>query len=532
LKLRSYAWLGLAGLVACHARGVGSGADQPLTEENPGQWSSPIALPVYTVHAALMPTTGKVLFYSGDAEVGLPLESYVWDPATGSTEKQTLDENLFCSGAAILEDGRVLVLGGATTPGSPIASAHIFDPSTSTWSKTVPMSRARWYPTAVKLADGRVLAVSGRGGEDGIEVYDPTANAWTTVDGVSHSFVEYYPSLHLLPTGEIFNSGTGWTQRLATPTGFIAMTGPASGAWHDLGQQSFPDREEGTAVLHVDTSGDAARAEVMVIGGGLGPNLPPVVADAGADGDDVDAVSPPPVLPTPAGALSNRASVETIDLSDLSAAPTWQRAADLHFGRTNVNAVVLPDGSTLVVGGQTNGKFAFEPGMVLTPELYDPRTGSWRALAPMKTGREYHSVAVLLPDGRVTASGGVNPALGGVAGDQMSMEIFSPPYLFKGPRPKVTLAPAAIVYGAAFDVGVDVPGAIESAALIAPQAVTHHTDGNQRYVRLKILGSDEGVVHLRAPANGNLAPPGFYMLFLVNKDGVPSEARFVRIGKG
>jgi Domain of unknown function (DUF1929)/Glyoxal oxidase N-terminus/Galactose oxidase, central domain len=467
-----------------------------------GKWAPPVDLPVYAVHASLLPTTGNVLFYSGDAQIGLPLESFVWDPSTGKTTRQTFDENLFCSGLSLLDDGRVFVIGGAEDLGVGMASAHIFDPATSKWTKKATMRMPRWYPTANKLADGRILATSGRGGESSIEVYDPKTDQWKIVDGIKHTFDEYYPSLHLLPTGELFNSGTGWEQKRAAPTGLVKLTSATRGSWKDFGQQQFPDRQEGAAVLSIDTTTSPPKTVVMVIGGGLG---------------------------------DSRNTVETTDLTSLAAPAVWKRAADMHFGRTNVSAVVLPNGTTLAIGGQTKGKKEKEPGVVLTPELYNPVTNVWTKLAVMKKPRQYHSVAVLLPDGRVIAAGGINPAIASDkerAGDQFNMEIYSPPYLFNGKRPSVTSAPASAIYGATIDVGIDVPAAdIASVTLVSPQAVTHHTDGDQRFVRLKVLGAVGGKLQVAVPANGNIAPPGFYMLFAVNQRGVPSIAKIIHLAK-
>lgn len=472
-----------------------------------GKWAAPVALPVFAVHAALLPTTGKVLFFSGDAQIDLPLDSFVWDPATGATTRQTYGENLFCSGLTLLDDGRVLTIGGAADLGVGMASAYIFDPATSTWTKKAPMRKPRWYPTAIKMADGRVLGVSGRGGETAVEVYDPKINRWEVVAGLTHPFDEYYPALHLLPTGEIFNSGAGWTQRREAPTGLIKLTGPARGTWKSFGQQEFPDRQEGAAVLSVDATTTPPKVVVTMIGGGLGTD---------------------PAQP------SNRGTVETIDLSNLAAPPQWKRAHDLHFGRTNVNAVVLPNGTILAIGGQTKGKKQHDPGAVKVPELYDPLTDKWTDMPPMKNPRQYHSTTILLPDGRVVAAGGIIPEIATDKtreGDQFNLEIFSPPYLSATSRPSVTTAPAKVVYGSTFEVGIDVPAAdIQQVTLLTPQAVTHHTDGDQRFVRLKVVSSAAGKLQVAAPANGNIAPPGFYMLSVVNQKGIPSVSKFVHVG--
>jgi hypothetical protein len=203
--------------------------------------------------------------------------------------------------------------------------------------------------------------------------------------------------------------------------------------------------------------------------------------------------------------------------------------ADLNFPRTNVNAVLLPDGTILVIGGQRNGKWASDPSAVLEAEIYDPQANTWTPTAPMSFPRQYHSVAVLLPDGRVLSAGGVDPRPGAPFRDQRAMEIFYPPYLSLGARPAISAAPASATYGASFN--VDTPNAygIDSVAFLRPASVTHHTDGGQRYIKLPITARTAARLTVRTPANGNIAPPGYYMLSIVDANGVPSEAAWLRL---
>jgi plastocyanin len=375
-----------------------------------GSWQSAPDSPIFVVHAAVL-HTGKVLLFSGGAEAGYPLESRVWDPATFTMTTQNFGVDLFCSGHAFLADGRVCVMGGA--PGGVVRQTNIFDPIAETWTRVKDMSQTRWYPTAVTLEDGRILAVSGQVAP--VEVYDPAADTWTTVAGADRYFSELYPSLHLLPSGEVFYSRAGWAAATGTHSGYLRFSGPAAAAWTDLGQQRFYDREEGTAVLQIDDTATSPDARIFVIGGGV----------------------------TGIMAVRNPQSVEAIDVSALSPAPSWVGLHDMHFPRTNVNGTLLPDGSILAVGGQRAGKWATDPQPVMQPEIYDPRTDTWTLMAPMQHPRQYHSSAVLLPDGRVLVAGGVDPTKGGPpARDQRYLEVFSPPYLMRGPRPSVPPSPA------------------------------------------------------------------------------------------
>jgi hypothetical protein len=336
-----------------------------------------------------------------------------------------------------------------------------------------------------------------------VEIYDPGTNTWQTVVGADRYFPELYPSLHLLPSGEIFYSRAGWTAAAGTQTAYLKMTGASAGSWTNAGQQQFYDRQEGTAVIQIDASGAQIATRIFVIGGG---------------------VSGSP-------AVRNPQSLETIDVSNLSPAPSWNRGPDMQYPRTNVNGTLLPDGTILVIGGQRAGKWnPTDPQPVLQPEIYDPKTGTWTTMAPMQHPRQYHSEAVLLPDGRVLSSGGVDPTKGGPpARDQRYLEIFSPPYLSRGPLPAITAAPANVGYGADFNVDTPDAGRIESVALLRPCAMTHHTDAGQRYVRLKITAVAANRVTVHAPDNGRIAPPGYYMLFLVDTSGIPSPARFIKV---
>lgn len=464
-----------------------------------GTWTPLADSPIFAVHAAVL-RTGRVLLWSGTAEADYPTQSYLFDPVANTyTGPQAYTDDLFCAGQTFLPDGRVLVAGGA--PQGFLAATYIFDPATSSWTRLVghDMNFGRWYPTLVPLSDGRVFAASGRFGNDEMEIFDPVSQNWSIVAGAAKNFSQLYPSLNLLPSGQIFYSRTGWNPMAGTMGARLDFSGPNAGSWTDISALIFPDRQEGASVILIDDTVSPPNVRVIVFGGGV----------SGAN---------------------NKQSCEMIDVTTLTPTPSWVRMADMNFPRTNVNGVLLPDGTVLAIGGQRNGKWAANPDPVLAAEVFDPAANKWTALAAMTNPRQYHSIAVLLPDARVLTAGGVDPTLGGTpARDLRKVEVFSPPYLFKGARPTIISAPAATSYGGSVTVNTPDGLNITSVALMRPAAVTHHTDAGQRYVKLKISAKTAGSVTVTMPGNGFVASPGFYMLFLLSAVGVPSEAAWIHL---
>jgi hypothetical protein len=197
----------------------------------------------------------------------------------------------------------------------------------------------------------------------------------------------------------------------------------------------------------------------------------------------------------------------------------------MHYPRSYHNLTLLPDGTVLASGGETASDGTDLTKAVLPAEIWDPTTQTWTVVASLKTGREYHSTALLLPDGRVLMAGGGQ--LPGRATNMYSGEVYSPPYLFKGTRPAITSAPSVVAYGSSFDVSTPDAASIQKVALIRTPSVTHAFDENQRYIPLSFTAGS-GQLTVQAPPNGNTAPPGYYMLFILNGNGVPSVASFVR----
>jgi len=444
-----------------------------------GSWGEPFYNPAIAIHTSVLPT-GKVLMFSyGTGNPQGPV--WLWDPITNTSEPFPVVDDIFCAGHAFLPDGRLFVAGG-NGPAPPdefrgLACTYIFDPWTEAWTKVEDMEHGRWYPTCIPLADGRIATFSGLNETDGeinedIEVYEPGVG-WQTVGS---AWLPLYPMTLLNTDGDIFYAGPEWR------TGIMSTQ---SWDWDVFYYTNYGWRGTGT---WAPIPGDANR---VIIAGGYGSG------------------------PTN--------TVEIIDLDD--AAPDWQTMTPMHHARVHSNAVILPDSKILVIGGQNTAPWQdsvpYLP--VYDAELYDPSTDTWTLMAPGQIPRLYHSTAVLLPDGRVLA--------GGTDGE-FELEIYSPPYLFKGPRPVITTAPTTIYYGSTFPIEFTSESSQNTACLIRLSSVTHSINMEQRYVDLGDVVESNDPVLMSAPATTADAPAGYYMLFVVDSSGVPSESRMVRLMEG
>ncbi|WP_416402949.1 galactose oxidase-like domain-containing protein [Arthrobacter sp. LFS091] len=457
---------------------AGSGTDPSVV----GSWGPVVAWPEVSIHAALTPT-GKVLTWQGDFSQGG--QQYLLDPVTGNyTQVPSAAVDLFCAGQAVLPDGRILVVGGtATSGGLGIRDVTAFDPTTETWQSLAPMNHPRWYPTATTLADGRVLVTSGANtnSTDIVtipEVYSPTTNSWTDLPGANRN-IPYYPFIYQLPDGRILQAGAS---------------------------------EQATSSLALNISTQQwTTVDARVLDAASIANYAPgkfIKAGSAADGGFT-------------GQSSNTAY--TLDMNAQS--PAWQATASMAFPRSFVNLTNLPDGTVLATGGGTDKSGQDISKAVMPAEIWQPTAGTWSTVAPMSVPRLYHSVAVLLPDGRVFVSGSGGDT--GVA-DQKSYQIYSPPYLFKGPRPSISSVPGSAQYSSTAFIGTPDGARIQSVSLIKTGSVTHAFDQNAVAMNLG-FSQAAGGLNVQMPANGNYAPPGYYLLSIVDGNGVPSTAGMIRL---
>lgn len=438
-----------------------------------GAWSPEETWPTAPTHSVLLPT-GKVLFL-GEFDDGH--HPHLFDPATGAvTPIHSPGYNAFCAGHSRLADGRILFAGGHTAEHVGVADAALFDPVAERWIPLPPMRDQRWYPTNTTLANGEVVVLSGEmnGAADLSvipEIFDPESGTFRALENAPMR-IPYYPRCFVAPDERLFCAGPQILSRWFDPTG--------EGRWTD-----GPRGLHGTATSRDYGSAAMLDSKVYLFGG-----------------DD------PPT--------------ETNEVVDLAAAtPRWEYVAPMSRPRRQHSAVILPDGKVLMVGGSHGPTFDDRTDPALVPELYDPVADTWTPLAPLARYHGYHSSGLLLPDGRVLA--------GGSRFDR-TVQIFSPPYLFRGPRPRLTTVPASVEVGERFQVGTPDAAAVRSVVLIRAGAVTHAFDQDQRLVTLSFEASAGGLA-VTAPATHALAPPGDYLLFAVSAEGVPSVGRFVRVGR-
>jgi Domain of unknown function (DUF1929)/Glyoxal oxidase N-terminus len=448
-----------------------------------GQWTAPFDLTLVSIHAVVL-RTGNVLLFSRPTAETVGSDAVLWNPVSGSITNiaLTYQRDIFCSGMTVLPGGRVFIAGGHIYQGTTVSvhqgvsNTTIFGPGSNAWTEGPLMDVPRWYPTTVQIGDGSVRVLGGKTTPTTyavtIDAYDPSANpSLTVLPSTANKSMSTYPRVKLTTTGLLAFTNTGTTYFL----------NPATSTW-----TTGPKLNSGTRNLD-DTS-------VLL------PGLTKIMEIGGT---------------TPTGTTA------TAEILDLSGSPlAWKPTASMNFGRVWANTVLLADGTVLVVGGGASGSYT---GPVLTPELYDPVAATWTQMAPQTAPRMYHSTAVLLPDGRVLSAGQTDGPL------QATGEVFSPPYLFAGARPKITGAPASVGYNQQFTITTPNFASIERVALVKAGAVTHSNNFDQRYVDLTYTSNGSSGLTATSPADGNHAPPGWYMLFILSS-GVPSVARWVVVG--
>jgi uncharacterized membrane protein len=473
-----------------------------------GKWSTlSTPMPINPVHAALL-NNGKVLVVAGSgncppSQSGCPSGApygpsngsgaLLVDPVSGQILSQfSVSWDMFCNGMVVLPDGRPFINGGTLQydPFHGELTSAVFDPATNTFTNVQSMAHGRWYPTVTTLGDGRVMTFSGLD-ENGstnssVEIYS-VSSGWSSPFSASWT-PPLYPRMHLLPNGKVFYSGATTGSKIFDPSAHT---------WTNVATTNYSStRTYGTSVLLPLTPANNYDPRVIIMGGGN----------------------------------PSTATTETIDLG--ATTPAWNWGPNMSQPRIEMSATILPNGKVLATGGSLNDEDTTTAS--LNADLYDPATNTFSSAGANSYARLYHSVSLLLPDGTVWLAGG-NPQRGTY---QQKMEIYQPSYLFTtdstgnvifANRPTISGSPTSVSYGNSFTVQTPDAANIASVALIRNGAATHAFDMDQRFVGLSFTAGS-GALTVTAPPNGNIAPPGYYMLFLVDSSGVPSVAKFVQLG--
>lgn len=509
-----------------------------------GKFTDYFSSPDFAAHVALLPT-GKVLLFSFESVEDNPQKetaptdvigsrnagrAYLWDPSEGEGRSafkavpppvidmpdgthEPRPAPFFCAGHAYLPNGMVGVFGGnlGGNGGTGAKLALVFDPWTETWHRQQDMSVGRWYPTAVTDADGKQVIMSGQSelgwgtptpvieqypGKGSPVSYDPGRAPDHVGLDVWKDQAPYrndYPQAFMLNDGKIYAFGRDADQAwLLDPS--------------DQSRTSLPNRPDGglrnygsAVALPNGTSGPDS---VLIIGG-------------------------------------NRNDANTYLFKD----GAWTKSTQRHFGRTQDDTLILPDGTLFTVNGAVDirnyGNGDYNPNADLKYRHTEMRDadGTWRLGPVQRLPRGYHSNAVLLPDGSIMVTGDElqqianNPDI--KSGMNGTIELYKPAYLYQGGRPTLTgISGESAGYDSNLRVSSSTPARVSKAVLMAPITSTHSIDTSQRRLELPIVSRAGDKLVLRTPVSAKDAPPGYYMLFLLDDRGVPSVAKWVQIKPG
>jgi galactose oxidase len=468
-----------------------------------GAWGPTIGLPIVPAASALLPGN-KLLMWSAYAATEFGgangyTQTAVMDLTTGQVSGRRVDNtghDMFCPGASMLADGRILVTGGSNA-----TKTSIYDPRTDAWSSAPDMTVGRGYQGQTTLSTGEVFTVGGSwsGGRKAKagELYSPATNTWRSLPDVPST-----PFLTADPAGVYRADNHAWL--FAAGGGRVFHAGPSA-------RMNWIETAGRGKVVDAGTRGDSRDA---MNGNAVMYDIGKILTVGGAPAyEKADATK----------------AAHAVDITGRT--PSVRRTSDMAAARAYSNSVVLPDGTVVVIGGQSYPVPFSDQTSVLVPELWNPATGRFTALAAMATPRNYHSVANLLPDGTVFSGGG--GLCGKCATNHPDGQIFTPPYLLNAdgsrkPRPAITSAPAAASGGATITVGTD--RAVKGFSLVRTSSVTHSVDNDQRRVPLTSSVVSPTSHRVAIPADPGIVPPGNYLLFALDGAGIPSVAAQLRIG--
>jgi galactose oxidase len=471
-------------------------ASATLPEVTLGKWGDPFSTEIVALHASLVPLGAGNTGVLAWGHVGPP---YIWDLSNPIPTFTALAEpaELFCAGHTFLPDGSLLVAGGHDEiKGDGHGIPNAYRVVHGGWVTETPMSFGRWYPTLTALENGDVVSYAGTDNAD-VQVaiperYSHTARSWTQLTKASRK-LPYYPRSFLDPmSGQIFYAGEQAASRWLDPNANAGL-----GKWSSVTvPRQVADRNYGSAVMYEP-------GKILYAGGG---------------GRSATAGIPP---------------TNSAEVIDLNSTPQWTATGSMTYARRQMNLTILADGKVLATGGTSSPGFSNRTLGRREAEIWDPATGVWSLQAAEAVVRVYHGTSLLLPDGRVLSAG---------SGDGQGLprettgQIFTPTYLFNkngnlAARPAITrLSATSLHYGQSFTITTPNAASIAKVHLIRFSSVTHAFNQGQTLYRAT-FSADSQSLSVTGPASGRVAPPGPYLLFILNTSGVPSKAKVVTLSQ-
>jgi hypothetical protein len=465
-----------------------------------GVFGPAVNWPVIPIHLTLLPN-GRVLSFGSD-QAGLQgaLVHAIWNPSLGTRASahtvlpNVIKTDIFCAGQTVISStGETLIVGGDETINGirnySAADTNFYDYLTGKMHSGQPMAFKRWYATLVALANGEVAILGGRYEKDA-DTYASTPELYTPGGG----FRVLFGAINEDAYGG--NGNRAWSY----PQGFLAPNGKVFIIAHS------------GETFWLDTAGNGSIAKLTAITTSLGNwTLPSLMYEPGK------------IL-----SLREGKKVVAFDLngSDVKMKELANRSQEGLYS----NSTVMADGKVFINGGSDVDNQL--QGVAYDAEIWDPKTEQWAIAASASKPRLYHSSTLLLPDGTVLTGGGGAP--GPVT--NLNAEIYYPPYLYKrggsgkpATRPRILTAPQKIDWNQVFRVNVKSSTGISRVTFVRAGSATHSLNVDQRYMELKFTKANKRTIRVVGPTNENIAPPGYYMMFIFDRNRVPSVAKLIHL---
>ncbi|KAK4793882.1 hypothetical protein SAY86_011876 [Trapa natans] len=459
--------------------------------------------------------------------------SVLYDVWTNTFRPLMIQTDTWCSSGAVLPNGTLVQTGGFNDGDHAV---RIFTPCNGgdfcDWIEfDTYLSERRWYSTNQILPDGRIIILGGRR-QFNYEFFPKMQNSLTASPSSGSIWLDFlrettdedennlYPFIHLLPDGNLFIFANNRSISLNYRKNTVVKRFPTMPV---DAHRNYPSSGS-SVLLPLDENKDIV-AEILICGG-----APQGSYEQAKAGNFV------------------RASSSCGRIKPMEENPSWVME-EMPIARAMGDMLLLPTGDVIIVNGVEQGTAGWEFGRspVTRPVIYRPYgRPDWRfsVMSSASRPRLYHSSAILIPDGRILA-GGSNPHVWYNFSNveyptDLSLEAFAPPYLsveFEKIRPQITASPETLRHKQAFSISFFVPqyltADVLSLSIIAPSFTTHSFSMNQRMVVLKLVGllplsPDTYILTALGPSTVDIAPPGYYLLFLVHA-GIPSVGSWVLI---